>query len=309
VNKIGFEFNNQVSPSYLEALLIQLQPGRWYEYSELKRLLQETVNVEGSNIVNHNATAWRLTGIAAGKSYRAGRSNYNAVCLTPVGEQLVATYSTNRELFFDLIHFLFYSTWPRSHDLQRARFWLYVATCDLFWQEAPLTIDSFSLTARLQSAAHQQFPVYKPAFSERSVRGVFPWIAALTPPFLVREGSKGQYRSQRRTFCTPQLFHLAADLVFHRAHLEYGTAVALGDEFVEEICKVCLLDREKFWEMASLTAMVIREFEVRQSQLGRAIVLNGPPAWITLPDFSPLHQDAEAGLGLEDDEPDPGDED
>jgi len=38
--------------------------------------------------------------------------------------------------------------------------------------------------------------------------------------------------------------------------------------------------------MADLTQMTISGFELRRGQWGTSIALEGPPTWITLPDFS-----------------------
>ena len=287
MDKPSFDFRNQLSPRYIERLFLHLEPGVWYDSNELKDLLRANgLDVEGSNIVGYNTTAWSLAGLGRSQRVKEGRSFIKLFQLTLFGKQVLDTYSTNRELFYDLMHFAFYSAWHRSNDVIRGRFWLYVSICDSLWEEAPAKTDSFALTNKLQIESRQRFPKHNPAFPERSIRAVFPWLGALTPPFLSKCGSAAQLCSSRRSYCSPQLFHLATDLIYTSEGLKYGTSMAIDDRHIEAICKVCLLDTTSFWQMADLTKMTIRGYGIRKGQWGTSIALDGLPNWIDLPDFT-----------------------
>ena len=62
--------------------------------------------------------------------------------------------------------------------------------------------------------------------------------------------------------------------------------MALGDEEIESICKVCLLSSEKFWEMVDRTKMIIRGVDIRRGQFSTSIALEMKPQWIDLPDYT-----------------------
>ena len=288
--KIAFEFNNQVAPRYVESLLMQLDSERWYDRTELLQLLRRnSPDIRGDKVVGLNVLAWTLTGIGDSKPGWIGRNKVRLFRLSQFGRQLQDIYATNQELFFDLIHFCFYTAWPKSLDLSRARFWLYWRVSDELWQAAPSAMDSFGLTNRLQQEGYTVFPEIRPSFPERSVRAVFPWLTALSPPFLTRTEKNGPLHSTRRHYCTPQLFHLATDIVFREEKLNYGTAMTVGDRQVEAICRICMLDLPQFWPMAELTGRSIRGFELKRSQWGRSLVLIGSPSWIDLPDLRMIH--------------------
>lgn len=286
--KPNFEFYNNISPKYIEPLFLQLEYGQWYDSEHLKKLLRANgLQVEGSEIVERNTTAWYLIGLGQIKTESTdSRFPKRLFQLTSLGKQVIDTYGTNQELFYDLMHFLFYSTWCRSQDVWRGRFWLYTQVCDVLWTESPSQMDSFALTNRLQAEIMDAFPEYEPAFPERSVRAVFPWLGALKPPFLSKRDARSQLYSQRRDRCTPQLFHLATDLVYTNAGLKYGTSMATGEPSIEAICKICLLAPTSFWQMADLTKLTIRGYEIRKGQWGTSIALEGPPTWIELPDLA-----------------------
>ena len=282
----SFQFYNTVSPRYLEPLFIQLSFGQEYSSAQFTGLLHSNgFDVKGNEIALYNMLAWSLVGLGQIEKRGTRHIKKNIFWLTELGKQLVDTYSTNSELFYDLMHFLFYSTYHRSNDVRRGRFWLYASVCDRLWQEAPAPTDKSALTNRLQIEIRVAFPGYEPSFSEQAVGGVFSWLQTLVPPFLSKQGT--QLFSARRSYCTPQLFHLATTLIYTTVEgLQYGASLAVDERQIEAICKVCLLGTEHFWNMADLTQMTISGYELRRGQWGTTIALEGPPAWITLPDFS-----------------------
>lgn len=299
--KPTFEFNNQVAPRYVEPLFLRLEYGTWYTQADLRILLRSAgLDLKGDSIVQYNTTVWTLIGLGRSQLVESASGMSSRLFqLSELGREVAATYSTNRDLFFDLMHFLFYSTWTVSRDMARVRFWLYASVCNTLWDESPGQMDSFGLTNRLQVESRSVFPKYQPSFSERAVRSVFPWLGSLTPSFLSKCGTKSQLCSTRRSHCTPQLFHLAVDLEYYSKELRYGTAMAIDDERLLAICRTCLIAPDRFWTMAELTEMAIRGFAIRRGQWGTSIALEGPPAWIDLPDFEAdqavLPQDGEGG--------------
>lgn len=286
-NKPTFEFQNHISPRYIESLFIKLETGYWYDMDELKQILKESGSeVEGSKIVSCNATAWSLLGMGITKKERFGRSVRKSFRLQDFGKELIEIYSTNQALFYDMMHYLLYSTWLRTRKIKWVRFWIYAQVCNKLWDEAPSPMHSYGLTNQLQIESQQAFPGFQPAFPERSPRAVFPWLGALSPPFLEKGDNRSQLYSRRRSYCSPQLFHLAADLIYSIKGFKYGTSISMDEAQIEAIAKVCLLDPAEFWQMADLVKMTIRGFEIRKGQWGTSIALTEPPNWIDLPNYN-----------------------
>jgi hypothetical protein len=283
--KANFEFYNSVAPRYLEPLFLKIEFGEWYSIAQLIDILQRDLQVGGKEIVLRNVDAW--SGLGFGESridkQKAGKRIYFRI--SPLGHYLQEIYSTNVELFYDLMHYFFYSTWFRSQDIQRVRFWVYAQVCNELWLNAPTEMDSFKLASKVQSLALDDFPNYNSSISERSIRAGFPWFGKLSPPFLQKLGTKRELTSEKRSYCNPQLFHLAIDLLYTRRQLTYGTSLNIDDEIIKEISMTCLLDSERFWEMTERTQMMVKGFEVRKSQWGPTITLSHVPNWIELPDF------------------------
>jgi len=284
-SKINFQFYNQVAPRYIQPLFLQVEVGAWYSSNELKDLLRSSFDVDGKEIVYHNIETWALIGLGEFKieNYQGRKSYFR---LSSLGKQIQETYSTNQELFFELMHFLFYSPWKVSPIPQLGKFWVYSRACDILWDNAPNQMDSFGLAGILQQESQEVFPTHSPKFSERGVRSVFPWLAALTPPFLLKKSTQREFLSSKRAYCSPQLFHLAIDLLYNQKQLKYGTSMAIGDEEIKSICRICLLDEGQFWEMADRTKMIIRGVDIRRGQFSTSIALEMKPQWIDLPDYT-----------------------
>jgi len=285
-SKFNFKFPNPVSPRYIQPLFLKLEHGIWYNSTDLRDILHLSFpNIDGKDIVYTNIVTWYLIGLGEYKveNFQGRKSFFK---LSDLGKQLQETYSTNLELFFELMHFLFFSTWEKNKSPEVGLFWVYSQVCNKLWSNAPNPMDSFELTSLLQQEAQNEFIGYNPGFPERAIRAVYPWLASLTPAFLQKNLHNKAFTSARRPFCSPQLFHLALDLTYNEKKLKYGTSMAIGDGEIKKICMVCLLDEKQFWEMLDRTKMIIRGVEIRRGQFNTSIALEMGPQWINLPDYS-----------------------
>ena len=153
--RINFEFRNHIAPHYVEPLLLRIEVDQWYTWAELQELLWSAgLDVQGKNIVLANMSNWEKVGI--GEVVREGRQNLFR--LTPLGIQVRELYSTNQALFFDLMHFFFYSVWRRFRELNHAPFWLYAEICDHLWHAAPGKMETKLLTHTMQAKSRKAFP-------------------------------------------------------------------------------------------------------------------------------------------------------
>lgn len=289
VRKPSFEFRNQVAPRYIEPLFVHLGDGAWHLPSEMRDMLRHNgIDVVGEQIVQYNITTWSLIGL--GRTQRGGQQSKTGLRfqVSPLGNALIEQYSTNRPLFFDLMHFLFYTTWLRSQDIYRGRFWTYMRTCQILWEESPKKVDTFEITNRLlqECQAHPLFAEYHPTFPERSVSTVCLWMKHLDPPVIRSSGRGDAEVTARRSYCTPQLFQLALDVLYHDIeHIAYSSSMGISEALIDAVCRITLLDPASFWEMAKLAEMSLDGIEIRQGQWGTSIALAGPVQWITLPAF------------------------
>ncbi len=180
----SFQFHNAVSPRYLEPLFLQLEYDQWYSTRQFIGLLRSSgLSVKGNGIASYNMLTWSLAGLGEIEKSGTRPIKKNLFRLTELGKQLIETYSTNTGLFYDLIHFLFYSAYQRSSDVRRGCFWLYASVCDQLWKEAPAPTDTSALTNRLQIESRVAFPSYDPSFSEQSVGAVSPGYKCWFPRF------------------------------------------------------------------------------------------------------------------------------
>ncbi len=293
---VNFEFPNHLSPKYIEELFLKIEFDEWYSTSQIIEILQRDLHIGGKEIALRNIDAWATLGFGDRRIEKQKGGNRVFFKVSPLGRYLQEIYSTNTELFYDLMHYFFYSTWIRSQDAHHGRFWVYLQICQDLWQNAPSEMNSFKLASKLQSLVLETFPLYSPTFSERAIRAAFPWLTKLSPPFLVKLGTKSELTSQKRNYCTPQLFHLAVDLLCAERKISYGTTLNIDDEIIADISMTCLLDPSRFWEMAERTQMMVKGFEIQKSQWGPTVSLSQAPNWIELPVFSKPEEINDEGI-------------
>src|SRR5438067_11911347 len=95
----SFQFNNAVSPRYVEPLLLQLQYGHWYSTAQFIGLLRSSgLDVKGNGIAFYNMSTWSLVGLGEVEKHGTQYIKKNLLRITELGKQLVDTYSTNTEL-------------------------------------------------------------------------------------------------------------------------------------------------------------------------------------------------------------------
>ncbi len=85
--KITFQFGNNTSPKYIDALFLPLQAGQWYSRAQLIDVLRANgYNVEGEHIVSYNTLTWSLVGLGEIKSKTAKSSIRSTFRLTELGK-------------------------------------------------------------------------------------------------------------------------------------------------------------------------------------------------------------------------------
>ncbi len=93
---VKLEFKNQVSPRYIEPLLLQIEPGEWYTSAELQQQLRDSgLDVQGKDIVQVNIAFWEKVGLGEVQRPR-GPGDLTCSAWELLGKQVRDLYSTNR---------------------------------------------------------------------------------------------------------------------------------------------------------------------------------------------------------------------
>ncbi|MBL8049630.1 MAG: hypothetical protein JNM46_00270 [Anaerolineales bacterium] len=182
--------------------------------------------------------------------------------LTDKGEIISRLIIYQRDLLAEFIHFLYYS----SFDLEpNKRFsWSYRTVCDALWLSAPSVINRDSLVNHVTREAVTIFEENGISFSASSVSGVINWLVELIPNCVVVHGTEQQF--VRREYCSIELFTLALNHEYRRKSAVDLAYVTIDSSFREEICRLCLINPDKFSEMLSLAEASFNCVDVRRER-------------------------------------------
>lgn len=184
---------------------------------------------------------------------------------------------------YDLLHYLFYTTWRPEEPTKHARSWFYRTVCDDLWsmQNAKLDLDTRNaLTQQLTNQVLEDFQSV-PGFSgekisigRQTMAGVLEWLRHLKPSVL--EGEKVE-EFHRRQACSAELFLLALSRSYQLSSSEVGMDLLLSLQRRDEICRLCLLEPLQFDRMLDWVLPTFPQFisqGTRSGSYGRFVRLN-----------------------------------
>jgi hypothetical protein len=187
------------------------------------------------------------------------------VQLTDKGQTIAQLVYKKPELFTEMIHFLYYTSWQETNKPEKCFSWSYRTLCNYLWQQGSFVIDKPALSSLISSEASEAFQIHSVSFSPSSVTGITIWLEALNPPVILQDGSKSEDRFGRRTFCPPELLILSMDYIYRCADADYGSNLLLSETRRNMICQLCLLEPNSLERVMEYT---LAQFDYLQTGIG-----------------------------------------
>lgn len=264
------------NPNYLKGVLPLFQAGKSFTNSELVQTTPRIGLSDSPKRIAHLTHSWYVLGILErrqedNKAYRYSLSNF--------GSDLLNKLQFNPPLAMEFVHWVWYSAWLRSPDPEWGWSWVYQEVCNMLWDSSPDQAVPRKLLADALEKANSLFPDQSPSFDISSVRSVTAWLAALDPPFLVKEDEddpNSSLFSQKRVSCSPELLFLAIQLQYGTKGLSYGTPLLMDDELIDTVCSVCLLGPDQFWPMAQVCSLTFQALVRKETAYGTSWTITEP---------------------------------
>lgn len=211
LSKVEFHVDRNVKPRHIEEILPFLKKGIFIT----KKTLLSEFNSYGYTIhqrhLGKNLLVLRYFGIIKWEN--------RGFSLTQLGLSLQKRLNFGRDVFYDLMHYLYYTAWHFG-DRKRMHFsWSYKTICDLLWERKSTLVNRKKLAGELLAAAQEEFRSGKISISHEAITGIFNWLSALDPPFI--EDTRKNKIGRGRTRCSPELFILAIDYLYHMLNLSH----------------------------------------------------------------------------------------
>jgi hypothetical protein len=184
---------------------------------------------------------------------------------------------------YDLLHYLFYTTWRLEEPTKHARSWFYRTACDDLWNKQSIQLDLDARNALTEQLTRQALEDFQnvPGFSgekisvgRQTLAGTLEWLRHLKPSVI--EGEKVE-EFHRRQACSAELFLLALSRSAQLSGSEVGMDLLLSPQRREEICRLCLLEPLQFDRMLDWMLPIFPQFVsqgTRSGSYGRFIRLN-----------------------------------
>lgn len=275
------------NPTYLKGVLPLLRGGTNFTNSELVKATPIVGLSDSLKRIEHITKSWYVLGILdrvreQNQAYRYSLNEY--------GENLLDKLQFNPPLAIEFVHWAWYSAWLRSPHFEWGWSWVYQEACNTMWENSPSQIVTKKLLADTLEKANLLFPEQAPSFDILSIRSVMAWLAAMAPPFLVKENEadpQSSFLSRKRGSCSPELMFLAIQLQYQAKGLPFGAPLLIDEALIEAVCKVCMLAPEQFWPMAEICSLTFASLVRKETLYGASLMIT-EVAPFTPPEPRPL---------------------
>ena len=263
-------------PTYLEGVLPLFQRGNSFTNSELVQMTAQMGLSSSTRRIAHLTQSWYVLGILERRRVENQAYRYD---LSSFGVHLLSKLQFNPPLAIEFVHWIWYSGWSRSPHPDWGWSWVCREISDILWQSSPDQVAPRKLLADAAEKANSLFPEESPSFDIISVRSVTAWLAALDPPFLIKEDEddpKSSLLSRKRNSCSPELLFLAIQLQYRKKGLSFGIPLLMDDELVDTVCSVCMLAPEQFWPMAEVCSLTFPTLIRKETTYGTSWTVTEP---------------------------------
>lgn len=263
LNITEFHVDHNVKPKHIEAILPCFKEGIYITKKELMSELNGFGYIIHPRHLRKNLSILRYFGIL--------HFSNNAFSITKLGLSIKNQLNFNKDIFHDLMHYLYYTTWDFSNQNSMYFSWSYKTICNLLWERKSTKVNRKRLAGELLALAQEKFVSKEISISHEAITGIFYWLKALTPPFI--EETKINKIGSGRKRCSLELFVLSIDYLYHMLGLNYKIPVLLDDFKKELVCKLCLLEENSFNAILSLAIQTFTFIQKHYGEWGSSLIL------------------------------------
>lgn len=272
MRKVKFHVEHNVTPKSISTILPLFNPNVPLSSEEVYTMLPSSLWFSSKyeikrNYLNKNLDILSILGVLSNKD-----KHYK---ITSLGEKLQYYLQFDSNIFFDLMHYLYYSMFevqkPESYFS-----WTYRNVCEILWEIKPSSIEKNKLASEVYNYARGSFPdiAYDIALSPYAIHGVVNWLKALKPPFIILDGRRNM-TNNGRSYCSVELFILAINFLYQEESVSVGTPIIVGKDKETFLAKFCLLDSKSVKNVLGLTLRVFSDvLKEHRSVWGNSIILS-----------------------------------
>jgi hypothetical protein len=168
-----FHIDHNVKPSHIEPIISLLNSKDYVNKKVLYHALENSGHYIHLRHFNKNISIYRKLEIIEG--------NNESIKLTDSGYCLKYYLNFNKSVFYDLIHFLYFSTWDFTNEDNILFSWSYKTICELLWERKTNRFSRKGLSSELLSLAQKEFNDREISISHEAITGCLNWLSGLDP--------------------------------------------------------------------------------------------------------------------------------
>jgi hypothetical protein len=187
---------------------------------------------------------------------------------TEMGDALVDVMYSDRELFYNLLHFLYYTAYDRYPEEYVYSSYTYAAFTNYLYKNAPFDslhgqkgtiVGEVTEQAESDSEIDLSYTSKGVSLSNKSLNNYLQYLERLSPA--VNPAQPGESAGfVHRSFCPPGLLLVAVDYLYRQKGLDYNTLLRLTDETKSQLKQICILSEEGFNEVLDYTEQAYSQF-------------------------------------------------
>jgi hypothetical protein len=191
--------------------------------------------------------------------------------LTEMGDSLVDIMYSNRKLFYNLLHYLYYTAYDRYPDKHIFMSYSYRTITNYLFDNAPFSTlhgTKGEIVGEVeQQAQRDNLDLSQTqrgvSVSTKTMNNYMQYLAPLEPSVNPNEPDEEPGFTQRN-FCPPELFLMAVDFEYKFTDTEFNTLLRITDDAEHRIKSLCMISGEGFNEVMGFAAQAYPFFSKEQ---------------------------------------------
>jgi hypothetical protein len=261
--KYEFHIDHNVKPSHIEPIISLLNSKKYTNKKALYKTLENSGHYIHLRHFNKNILIYGKLEII--------ENNDDSIKLTDLGHCLKYYLNFNKSVFYDLIHFLYFTTWDFTKEDNILFSWSYKTICELLWERKSNKFNRKRLSSELLSLAQEEFNDREISISHEAITGCLNWISELDPFFII-DVRKNQIGNGRDS-CSPELFLLAIYYLYQILGINIQSPILIDDYKKVKIAKLCLLNKNAFNGMLNITKETFDSLKLEFGEWGSYLIL------------------------------------
>jgi len=233
-------------------------PQDLYEYLDTVEARSPSSNdelLDAASELGHNLGTYEKTTAGAVLGRLGVINPGNQFEFTELGDSLVDIMYRDKNVFNNLLHFLYYTAYKRFPEEYLFSSYTYRGFTDYLYNNAPFeTLQGHKGTIVSEVGAqaeaddldmsHTRSGV---SISNKSFNNYHQYLESISPS--VNPNEEGTAGFKLRSFCPPELFVTIVDYLYQQNDSEYNTLLQVTDETKRQLRQICLLSEPGFGEV------------------------------------------------------------